>query len=396
MIVKSGQNTPHGSGFILLPRRLVERAALLRRGPNRRRSISASSAPRIGGPIVQEPHVLLLRLRRHAQRSRDDRHGDGRAPRHAARRLLGADDRRFAILSRGQPFPGNVIPAERARAAGAGAAGLHPAADPAGPAEQLRRTRRATDERENQYFVRLDHQFSTSTSLFGRVAHSVTATIDTIMLNPNFQSIGRPENQNYVDRLHARASRRGWLLEARVLVRRANRPRTDRARGRGHRPAPRLRHQRPEHSRPAAARHSERRHHRLHGHRRDVRESAAALRSPGWAGSHSCYELTGHSLRFGVEVFRRTRTSSRSTPAIRASFSFTGLLSRQRVRRLHPRPAGSDRPHPEPGRVSLRRTTSTPTCRTTGACRRTLTVNAGLRYEYAGSLPKTSSASRAT
>ncbi len=203
-----------------------------------------------------------------------------------------------------------------------------------------------TEEREHQYFARVDHQFDNATSLFGRFA-SRQATIDTIQLNPNFRSYGQPENQNYVVGLTRTMSPR-WLLDARVSFVRESTPNQTGREGTDIDPLrdfgisglnasdPLLRgipsagitgymgtgetfaNPRLLYENPAAQLNSQ----------LDLGRHSAARRRRGLSSTHRL--LLGECAQSGFVLVHR--------PALR-----------QCVRRLHARTAGPDRPHPQPG-----------------------------------------------
>ena len=266
----------------LSARRRAERATLLRLRASRRRSTSTSSAPRSARRSFANRTFFFVGY----EGTRSDRETTGthdrRHRRDAARRLLGAVDDRSAIRSRSSRSPATSFRPTGSRRRRRRCCSTFPLPTRTGSPNNYVATS-PTDETENQYFGRIDHQLSQSTSLFGRVAVR-KATIDTIQLNPNFKSFGQPENQNYVIGL-TRAMSPRWLRRRARLVRPRVDAEPDRPRRHGHRSAARLRHQRSESRRSAAARHPVGRHHRLHGHGRDLRESAAALREPRGAAA---------------------------------------------------------------------------------------------------------------
>ena len=189
-----------------------------------------------------------------------------------------------------------------------------------------------------------------STSLFGRVAFR-QATIDTIQLNPNFNSFGQPENQNYVVGLTRALSPR-WLVDARVSFVRESTPNQTGREGTDIDPF------------------------------RDFGISGFNLDDPLLRGIPSAgitgYMGTGETFanpRLLYEnpdrqldtVLNLSGIQSDSAPRFPPPHGlllgqrpqpgivqFHRTAERQRVRGLPARPARPDRPHPERGRASLR------------------------------------------
>lgn len=379
MIVKSGQNAPHGSGFI------YKRDDSL----NARRYFDQGDPPpfdfnqfggTIGGPIVKGRTFFFFGY----EGTRSDRETTGTAT--AATEAMRRGD--FSALSTTirdpftqQPFPGNVIPANRLSPEAQALLQYVPLPTQAGLSNNYVSTSQ-TDERENQYFGRVDHQLSTATSLFGRVAYR-QAEIDTVQLNPNFRSFGQPENQNYVIGFTSALSPR-WLVDARVSYVRESTPNQTGREGTDIDPL------------------------------RDFGISGLNLEDPllrgipsagitGYIGTGETFanprllyetpnahlstvlNLSQHSLRFGTEIFRRRTDFFSVNARNQGSFTFNGLLSGNAFADFILGLPDQTGRIPNVARVSLRQPAVHAYLQDDWRVGAKLTINAGLRYEYAGS-----------
>lgn len=380
MVVKSGQNQPHGSAYI------YHRGDEL----NARRFFDQGQPPpfdfnqfgaTLGAPIVRNRTFFFVGY----EGARSDRQttGQNTTATDAFRR---GDFSALATPIRdpftGQPFPGNVIPADRLSPQAQQLLQYIPLPTQGGLVNNYVATSQ-TRERENQYFVRLDHQMSPSMSLFGRVAVR-KSTIDTVQLNPNFKSFGQPENQNYVIGL-TRVMSPKWLIDARVSYVRESTPNQTGREGADIDPL------------------------------RDFGIGGLNLEDPllrgiptagitGYMGTgetfanprllyenpefqvHSVLELTGHSIRVGAETFRRRQDFFSVNARNQGSFTFNGLLTGNAFADFMLGLPDQTGRIPNLARVSLRQQHVYAYAQDDWRVRPSLTINAGLRYEYAGSV----------
>ena len=169
MVVKSGQNTPHGSGFIYHRGRLAERAPLLRQSASRRRSTSTSSAPRSAGRSSRTARSSSSATKARAAIARRPAR---RRPR--PRRCGAATSRRcrprFAIPTRSSRFPGNIIPANRLSPQAQALLQYIPLPTQAGLVQQLRRDLADRGDARTSTSAASITRCRSRRSLFGRVA----------------------------------------------------------------------------------------------------------------------------------------------------------------------------------------------------------------------------------
>lgn len=379
MIVKSGQNAPHGSAFI------YHRNDSL----NARRYFDQSAPPpfnfnqfggTVGGPVLRGRTFFFFGY----EGTRSDRQTTGTTT--TATEAMRRGD--FSALSTPirdpftqQPFAGNIIPDNRLSSQARALLQYIPAPTREGLTANYVATSQ-TDETENQYFGRIDHQLSQSTSLFGRVAFR-KATIDTIQLNPNFKSFGQPENQNYVVGI-TRAMSSRWLVDGRVSFVRESTPNQTGREGTDIDPL------------------------------RDFGISGLNLDDPllrgipsagvtGYMGTgetfanprllyenpevqlHTVLNLTGHSLRLGAEAFRRRTDFFSVNARNQGSFTFSGLLSGNAFADFMLGLPDQTGRIPNVARASLRQRHFQAYAQDDWRVGAKLTINAGLRYEFAGS-----------
>jgi hypothetical protein len=379
MVVKSGQNSPHGSGFI------YHRDDEL----NARRFFDQLDPPpfdfnqfggTVGGPILRNRTFFFFGY----EGTRSDRETTGTAT--TATEAMRRGD--FSALSTTirdpftqQPFPGNVIPASRLSPEARALLQYIPMPTQPGLSANYVGTSR-TEEKENQYFGRIDHQLSSSTSLFGRIAVR-EATADTIQLNPSFKSFAQPENQNYVVGM-TRAMATNWLLDGRVSFVRESTPNQTGREGTDINPL------------------------------RDFGISGLNLDDPllrgipsagitGYMGTGETFanprllyenpavqlntvlNLSGHSLRLGGEAFRRRTDFFSVNARNQGSFSFTGLLTGNAFADFMLGLPDQTGRIPNVARASLRQPHVQLYAQDDWHVGSKLTINAGLRYEYAGS-----------
>lgn len=379
MIVKSGQNALKGSAFI------YHRNDAL----NARRYFDTTDpAPfdfnqfggTIGGPIIRGRTFFFFGY----EGTRSDRQLTGTST--AATAAMRAGD--FSELSTiirdpytQQPFPGNVIPADRLSPQAQALLAFVPLPTRGGLSANYVATTRSA-ERESQYFGRADHQLSSSTSLFARVAVR-KAEIDRQQLNPNFRSFGQPENQNYVLGF-TRAMSERWLIDARLSFVRESTPNQTGREGTDINPFrdfgigglnledPLLR------GIPSAG---------ISGYMGtgETFANPRLLYESPTAQVHTVLNLQQHSLRFGAEVLRR-RTDFYSVNARnQGSFSFSGLLSGNSFADFILGLPDQTGRIPNLARTSLRQSHVQAYVQDDWRIGSKLTVNMGLRYEFAGS-----------
>jgi outer membrane receptor protein involved in Fe transport len=379
MIVKSGQNRPHGSGYYYYRDESL----------NARRFFDVSDPPpfdygqfgaTVGGPIVSNRTFFFFGY----EGTRSDRETTGQATTAPAAFRQGD----FSALSTpvrdpftGQPFSGNIIPSNRLAPQAQALLEYVPLPNRDGLSNNYVNTS-VTNEREHQYFIRLDHQFSSATALFGRGAFR-NATIDTVQLNPNFRSLGEPGNQYGVVGLTHTFSPR-MLLEARVSYARESSPNKTGREGADIDPLrdfgmsglntsdPLLR------GIPSAG---------ITGYM-GTGETFANPRllfeSPG-GQAHLLFELPGHSLRGGAEVFRRNQDFYSVNARNQGSFSFTGLLSGNAFADFILGLPDQTGRIENLARVALEQDHVQAYLQDDWRLSPDVTINVGLRYEYAGS-----------
>lgn len=379
MIVKSGQNRLFGSAFLyhrgddLNARRFFDRGAP---PPFAFNQFGATA----GGPIYRNKTFFFVGY----EGTRSDRETTGTAT-VATEAFRRGDFSALATPIRDpftqQPFAGNVIPTARLSPQAQALLRYVPLPTQPGLANNYVSTSRV-DETEHQLFVRVDHNFSPAMALFARAARR-DATLETVQLNPNFKSFGQPENQNYVIGLTRTLSPR-WMVDARVSYVRESTPTQTGREGSDIDPLrdfgigglrvddPLLR------GIPNAG---------ITGYM-GTGESFANPRllyeSPT-AQAHSVLELTGHSIRFGVEVFRRRQDFFSVNAANQGSFTFSGLVSGNAFADFVLGLPDQTRRIPNVARASLRQPHVYAYVQDDWRPRADLTINVGLRYEHAGS-----------
>src|SRR5688572_2171697 len=168
MVVKSGANEFHGNVFGNLRDESLNARGYFDQGDKPPFSHGQYGAT-FGGPIVKNRTFFFVgwegnRLRREAT-------GQGTV---ATDRMRAGDFSQLATPIRdpftGQPFPGNVIPAARIAPQATALMAYIPRATQEGLAANYFGTT-STEEDENQFFLRLDHQVNPSNSLFFRMAY---------------------------------------------------------------------------------------------------------------------------------------------------------------------------------------------------------------------------------
>jgi Carboxypeptidase regulatory-like domain/TonB dependent receptor-like, beta-barrel len=379
MVVKSGQNTPHGSAFLYHRQDELNARRYFDQGPPPPFDFNQFGAT-LGAPILRNRMFFFFGY----EGTRSDRETTGTAT--TATEAFRRGD--FSALSAAirdpftqQPFPGNIIPANRLAPQAQALMKYIPLPTRDGLANNYVATS-STDEKENQYFGRVDHQFSPSTSLFARVAVR-KATIDTVQLNPNFKSFGQPENQNYAIGLtHVLSAR--WLLDVRGSFVRESTPNQTGREGADIDPLrdfgigglnlsdPLLR------GIPTSAVTG------YVGTGETFANPRLLYENPELQG-HSVLELPGHSIRAGLEVFRRRNDFYSVNARNQGSFTFSGLLTGNAFADFILGLPDQTGRIPNVARASLRQPHFYGYIQDDWRAKPNLTINLGLRYEYAGS-----------
>lgn len=379
MVVKSGQNDLRGSAFTYHRNNEL----------NARRYFDQSDPPPFdfyqfgataGGPIVRNRAFFFFGY----EGTRSDRRTTGTATA-ATDAMRRGDFSALAATIRDpftqQPFPGNIIPANRLSPQAQALLQYIPLPTRDGLSANYVATNR-TEDRENQYFGRADHQLTPTTSLFARVGIR-KATIDTVQLNPNFRSFGQPENQNYVVGL-TRAMSDRWLVDARVSFVRESTPNQtgregtdiDALRDFGisglNADDPLLR------GIPSAG---------ITGYMGtgETFANPRLLYEAPTAQVNTVLNLPGHSLRFGVEAFRRRTDFFSVNARNQGSFTFNGLLSGNAFADFILGLPDQTSRIPNVARASLRQRHVYAYAQDDWRMGPNLTLNLGLRYEHAGS-----------
>jgi hypothetical protein len=379
MVVKSGQNTVHGNVFGNLRNDALNARGYFDQGDKPPFSHAQYGAT-LGGPIVKNRTFFFVGWE--GNRVRREVTGQGTV---ATDGMRGGDFSELSTAIRdpftGQPFPGNVIPAGRIAPPAMALMAYIPHATRAGLAANYVGTT-STDEDENQFFVRLDHQVNQASSLFFRMAYRA-ADIHGISLNPNFQSIGQPENQNYVLG-YTKIFGPRVVSEFRASYVRESSPNQTGREGTDIDPLrdfgisglnfaePLLR------GIPNAG---------ITGYigtGETFANPKLLYRSPALQ-NHTMVTLAQHSVRFGVEAFRRYQDFTTVNARNQGSFSFTGQLSGNAFADfLLGLPARTDR-IPFLLSSELKQDHFHAYVQDDWRLSSSVTLNAGLRYEYAGS-----------
>jgi hypothetical protein len=379
MVVKSGQNEFHGNVFGNLRNDALNAKGYFDQGDKPPFSHGQYGAT-LGGPIKKNRTFFFVgwegnRLRREAT-------GLASA---ATDKMRAGDFSELSTVIRDPytrlPFPGNVIPANRLSTEAQRLLAYVPRANRAGLASNYFGTT-TTDEDENQFFLRLDHQVSTRDSLFFRMAYRA-ADNHSVSLNPNFQSIGQPQNQNYVLG-YTRIFSPRVVTEVKASFVRESSPNQTGREGSDIDPLrdfgisglnfdePLLR------GIPNAG---------ITGYLGTGETFAnpkLLYRSPALQ-AHTMVNLARHSMRFGAEVFRRYQAFTTVNASNQGSFSFTGQLTGNAFADfILGLPARTDR-IPFLLSSELKQDHLHAYVQDDWHVTSNLTLNLGLRYEYAGS-----------
>jgi hypothetical protein len=379
MVVKSGQNQLHGNVFGNLRHDTLNAKGFFDQGDRPPFSHGQYGAT-LGGPIKKNRTFFFVgwegnRLRREAT-------GQASA---ATDRMRSGDFSELSTVIRDPytrlPFPGNVIPANRLSPEAQRLLAYVPHANRAGLASNYFGIT-STQEDENQFFLRLDHQVSSRDALFFRMAYRA-ADIHSVALNPNFQSIGQPQNQNYVLG-YTRIFGPRVVTEVKASFVRESSPNQTGREGADIDPLrdfgirglnfdePLLR------GIPNAG---------ITGYLGTGETFAnpkLLYRSPALQ-AHTMVNLARHSVRFGAEAFRRYQAFTTVNASNQGSFSFTGQLTGNAFADfILGLPARTDR-IPFLLSSELKQDHFQAYVQDDWHLSSSVTLNLGLRYEYAGS-----------
>lgn len=202
MVVKSGTNQVHGSAYEFLRNNKL----------NARQFFDVSAPPpfrfnqfgaTIGGPLFvpklyNGKNRTFFFFAYQGDRTRRLSTGQGTAASAAMRRgdfseLLPGKVIRDPYTK--QPFPGNIIPADRLAPQAQKLLAYVPLPNLPGRALNFINTGSNSND-ENQYFGRLDHHLSSKDTIFFRAAVR-DSRFQNVTINPNFGSFGFPTNQNH-------------------------------------------------------------------------------------------------------------------------------------------------------------------------------------------------------
>jgi outer membrane receptor protein involved in Fe transport len=379
MVVKSGQNAFHGNAFGNLRHDALNAKGYFDQGDKPPFSHGQYGAT-LGGPIKKNRTFFFVGW----EGSRLRREATGQAS-VATDRMRAGDFSELSTVIRDPytrlPFPGNVIPADRISPEAQRLLAYVPQANRAGLASNYFGTT-STEEDENQFFLRLDHQVSPKDSLFFRMAYRA-ADNHSVQLNPNFQSIGQPRNQNYVLG-YTRIFGPKVVTDVKASFVRESSPNQTGREGADIDPLrdfgirglkfdePLLR------GIPNAS---------ITGYvgtGETFANPKLLYRSPALQ-AHTLVNLARHSVRFGVEAFRRYQAFTSVNANNQGSFSFTGQLSGNAFADfILGLPTRTDR-IPFLLSSELRQDHFHAYVQDDWHLSSDLTLNLGLRYEYAGS-----------
>lgn len=380
MVVKSGQNIVHGSSFIYHRDDNLQSKGYFDVGdtpPFNQNQFGAT----LGGPIVKNRTFFFVGY----EGTRINKQTSGRA-------TVATDAMRsgnFSALSTvvkdpytGLPFSGNVIPANRISSQAQKLMAYIPNANQTGLANNFINTS-TTDTTENQFFLRVDHQLSSSATLFGRFA-ARAADINTVQLNPNFRSFGQPQNQDYVVGM-TKVMNPHWLIDARASFVRESTPNQTGREGQDIDPL------------------------------RDFGIGGLSTSDPllrgipnagitGYVGTGETFanprllyenpefkvdsniDRANHSIKVGLDVFRRRMDFYSVNAQNQGSFSFTGVLSGNAFADFLLGLPDSTTYIPNLAKASIRQRHFQAYVQDNWTPRANLTVNMGLRYEYSSGM----------
>lgn len=203
MIVKSGTNQLHGSVYDYLRNNNLNARQFFDRGAPPAFHFNQFGAT-LGGPVVI-PKVYNGRNKTffffayEGDRIRQLSTGQGTAASAAMRNGDFSELLAKTVIKdpyTGQPFPGNVIPSSRIAPQAVKLMQYVPLPNLSGQSLNFINTGSAVDD-ESQYFGRIDEKISDKDSLFFRIAVR-DAYLKSVTINPNFGSLSYPTNHNYV------------------------------------------------------------------------------------------------------------------------------------------------------------------------------------------------------
>lgn len=201
MVVKSGGNQVHGSLFEYLRNNAL----------NARNFFDAQAPPpfrynqfgaTLGGPVYvpglyQGKDRSFFFFGYEGVRVRRQSTGQGTVPTDAMRSgdFSSLLPRTVNDPFTKQPFPGNIIPAQRIAPQAQKLLAYIPRENAPGRPQNFVNTASNVQD-EDQYIARIDHNLSPSDTLFFRAALR-RANFENVTINPNFRSLGDPTNHNY-------------------------------------------------------------------------------------------------------------------------------------------------------------------------------------------------------
>ncbi|MEO8360159.1 MAG: TonB-dependent receptor [Vicinamibacteria bacterium] len=380
MVLKSGQNDFHGSAFYYL-----KNDALQSKG-----YFDANNPPpfdfgqfgaTLGGPIKKNKTFFFVGY--DGVKSNRQTTGSNTA---ATAAMRNGD---FSALTAsikdpftGVAFPGNVIPASRISSQAKALMAYIPLPTSSALSNNYLGTS-TVDDTEHQVFARIDHQLSPSTSLFARSAVRY-GTIDTIALNPNFKSFGKPQNQNFVLGLTKIVSPQ-FVMEARASYVRESTPNTTGREGTDidfqrdfgisglNQTDPLVR------GIPAASITG------FIGTGETFANPRLVYLSPELQ-VHTVYQAKSHSLKTGIEVFKRQQDFYSVNASNQGAFNFTGILSGNSFADFLLGLPDTTTRISTPSYASIRQKHLQAYVQDDWRVSPKLTLNLGVRYEYAGAV----------
>jgi outer membrane receptor protein involved in Fe transport len=378
MIVKSGQNEIHGNVFGNLRDDSLNAKGYFDQGDKPPFSHGQYGAT-LGGPIKKNRTFFFIgwegnRLRREATAQASV----------ATDRMRSGDFSELSTVIRDPytrlPFPGNVIPSSRLSPEAQKLLAYVPQANRSGLASNYFGTTTA-EEDENQFFLRLDHQIRAQDSLFFRMAYR-SADNHTVSINPNFQSIGQPQNQNYVlGYTHIHGPK--VVTEVKASFVRESSPNQTGREGTDIEPLRDFGIQGLNFDEPLLRGIPNAGITGYLGTGETFANPKLLYRSPELQ-AHTMVNLARHSMRFGAEVFRRYQAFTTVNASNQGSFSFTGQLTGNAFADfILGLPARTDR-IPFLLSSELKQDHFQAYVQDDWHVSSSLTVNLGLRYEYAG------------
>ncbi len=387
MVVKSGSNKPHGGIYEFLRNDALNARQFFDKGeppPFRYNQFGAN----LGGPVIL-PKIYSGRDRTffffafEGIRSLKESTLLGTV---ASDRMRGGD---FSALLptkiirdpyTKQPFVGNIIPTGKIAPQAIKLMEYIPHENIPGAASNFVNVAR-TDEKERQFFARIDHKLSTKDSVFFRFAlRTGNSSADSV--NPYFKSFYSPQNQNFV-LSETHIFRPNVINEFKVSYVRESTPKKS---GREFTDIDALRdfgmHGLSSDNPffrgvPAAS---------ISGYlgTGELSPSLRLLYSSPMVQDQLMYQIRQHTIRFGGEYFKR-RQDFFSVGSYQGSYTFSGILTGNAFADFIlglPQSTRISKVAPETGPVQQR---AGAFVQDDWRIMSRLTVNLGIRYEYAGS-----------